>query len=92
MLKKPIKNLCAYQLLGSVLVLCPCHLPLLLALLAGGVGGGAFTSFLSQYMTLALVVLTAYYLFALWMGQRLLARNTACSTPHTRTGGRDDCY
>lgn len=39
LLKKPAKNLRAYLLLGSALLLCPCHLPVLLARLAGGVGG-----------------------------------------------------
>lgn len=70
-----MKNLRAYLLLGSAVVLCPCHLPFPIGLLAGGVGGSAAATFLSQ--NLALV--PAYFLFALWMGQRLLARNTTCS-------------
>ncbi|GGK38961.1 hypothetical protein GCM10008955_36030 [Deinococcus malanensis] len=91
LLKKPARSLRAYLLLGSALLLCPCHLPLLLGLLAGGVGGSAVATFLSQNMTLVLVFLTAYFLFALWMGQRLLARNKTCPAPNAKTEGRNDC-
>lgn len=93
LLKKPVKNVRAYLLLGSALLLCPCHLPVLLALLAGGVGGSAFASFLSQNMTLVVVFATVYFVFALWMGRRLLTRHNACPTQNVgmKGGRRDDC-
>lgn len=86
-----MKNLRAYLLLGSAALLCPCHLPILIGLLAGGVGGGAAATFLSQNLVLVAVLVTAYFLFALWLGQRLLTRNKTCLTLAGRTGGRNDC-
>jgi mercuric ion transport protein len=93
MLRKPVSHVRAYLLLGSALLLCPCHLPLLLGLVAGGVGGSAFASFLSQNVALVAVFATAYFVFALWMGRRLLTRNEAQATTTAKLKGahRNDC-
>ncbi|WP_034389027.1 hypothetical protein [Deinococcus sp. YIM 77859] len=88
-----MKNLRAYLLLGTAMLLCPCHLPLLLGLLAGGVGGSAFARFLSQNTALVAALATAYFVFALWLGRRLLTRNNACPNPNANIQGgrRDGC-
>ncbi len=91
LLKKPAKNLRAYLLLGSALLLCPCHLPVLLGLLAGGVGGSAFTSFLSQNMALVAIFATLYFVFALWMGRRLLTQDRTCAVPNIKGRDQHDC-
>jgi mercuric ion transport protein len=88
LLRKPVGNLRAYLLLGSAL-LCLCHLPVLLALVAGGLGGGAAAGFLGRNMPLVLVLATGYFVFALWLDQRLLRRQVTPSAP--RAGRHDDC-
>lgn len=87
LLRKPVGDLRAYLLLGSALLLCPCHLPVLLALVAGGLGGGAVAGFLGRNMPLVLALATGYFVFALWLGQRLLRRQVTPSA----LGRRDDC-
>ena len=63
-----MQTLKAYLLLGSAVVACPCHLPILLVLLAGtGLGG-----FLSQNLGLVAVGLAGYFILALVLGVRLL--------------------
>ncbi|WP_231557360.1 hypothetical protein [Deinococcus sp. YIM 77859] len=78
-----MSHLRAYLLLGSALLLCPCHLPVLLALLIGGFGGGVVAGFLGRTMPLVLALATGYFVFALWLGQRRLKRQAsgAPSTP-----------
>ena len=71
-----------YLLLGSAVLLCPCHLPILLALLAGGVGGSAVAGFLSHHLTTVIAFTAVYFVFALWLGQRLLSRR---DTPPQRS-------
>ena len=63
-----------YLLLGSALLLCPCHLPIVLGLLAGGVGGSAFAAFLSHHMAPVIAFAAVYFVFALWLGQKLLSQ------------------
>ncbi len=68
-----MKNVRAY------LLLFPCHLPVLMALLAGGLSGGAVAGFLRHNIPLMFVLSALYFFFALWMGNRLLNRPAACS-------------
>lgn len=64
------KSLKGYFLLATAALTCPCHLPLLLALLAGT----GLASFLKQNFWIALLVLTAVFLVSLRGGlQRLKA-------------------
>jgi len=74
-----------YLLLGSALLLCPCHLPIVLGLLAGGVGGGAFAAFLSHHMAPVIGFAAVYFVFALWLGQRLLSQTGATRRPDARS-------
>ncbi|MBI2155088.1 MAG: mercury resistance protein [Candidatus Rokubacteria bacterium] len=53
-----------YLLLGLAFITCPCHLPLLLAVLAGTGLAGA----LSQYFGVAFVALSLIFLASLVLG------------------------
>lgn len=64
----PPKSLKGYLLLGVAFVTCPCHLPLLMAVLAGTGLAGA----LSQYFGLAFLVLSVIFLFSLIYGLKVL--------------------
>jgi mercuric ion transport protein len=57
-------------LLGLAVVTCPCHLPLLLAVLAGTSVAGV----LSQHVGLTVLGLTLIFLPALLLGFRALGR------------------
>ncbi|MGH7320827.1 MAG: broad-spectrum mercury transporter MerE [Candidatus Rokuibacteriota bacterium] len=57
-------------LLGLAVVTCPCHLPVLLAVLAGTSVAGV----LSQYVGLAVLALTLIFVPALLLGLRALGR------------------
>lgn len=63
--RKPLK---AYLLLGLAAVTCPCHLPLVLAILAGTALAGS----LSQYFGLAFLVFTVIFVPTLYLGLRAL--------------------
>jgi mercuric ion transport protein len=64
----PPRSLKGYLLLGLAVVTCPCHLPILLAVLAGtGLAGT-----LSQYFWLAFGALSAIFAVALFSGFRIL--------------------
>ncbi len=63
--RKPFK---AYLLLGLAAVTCPCHLPLLLAILAGTALAGA----LSQYLGLAFLALSVIFVPSLFLGLKAL--------------------
>lgn len=67
-----MKNVRASLLLGSAVLLCPCHLPVLIALLASSVGGTALAAFLHQNVGPVVAFSTAYFVLALWLGRRLL--------------------
>ncbi|MFQ5899490.1 MAG: mercury resistance protein [Candidatus Methylomirabilia bacterium] len=57
-----------YFLVGLAVVTCPCHLPLLVALLAGtGLAG-----VLSQYFGIVLLALSAIFVAALFLGLKAL--------------------
>jgi len=64
----PPGSLKGYLLLGLAFVTCPCHLPLLLAILAGTGLAGA----LSQYFGLAFVALSVIFVVSLFLGLRAL--------------------
>jgi len=57
-----------YLLLGLAFVTCPCHLPLLVAVLAGTGLAGA----LSQHVGLAFVVLSVMFVTSLILGLNAL--------------------
>ena len=59
-----------YLGLGLALLTCPCHLPLLLALLAGT----ALGAWLSQHVLLALLAMSGLFALALLHGSRGLAQ------------------
>ncbi|MBI4591660.1 MAG: mercury resistance protein [Candidatus Rokubacteria bacterium] len=62
------RSLKGYLLLGVAFVTCPCHLPLLLAVLAGTGLAGA----LSQYFGLAFVALSVIFAVSLFWGLKAL--------------------
>lgn len=57
-----------YLLLGLAFITCPCHLPLLLAVLAGTGLAGA----LSQYFGLVFLVLSVIFVSSLIYGLKVL--------------------
>lgn len=66
----PPRSAKGHLLLGVAFVTCPCHLPLLLAVLAGtGLAGG-----LSQHFSVAFVVLTGIFVVSLVLGLRAVKR------------------
>jgi len=64
---RPRRPLEAYLLLGLAVITCPCHLPLLLAILAGTALAGA----LSQYLAVAFVALTVIFVLSLGYGLKV---------------------
>lgn len=62
----PPRSVKRYLLLGLAFVTCPCHLPLLFAVLAGTGLAGA----LSQHVGLVLLVLSAVFVASLVLGLR----------------------
>ncbi|MBI1893000.1 MAG: mercury resistance protein [Candidatus Rokubacteria bacterium] len=66
----PPRSLKGYLLLGLAFLTCPCHLPVLLAVLAGtGLAG-----VLSQYWELAIVTLSVVFVASLLWGLKVLKR------------------
>lgn len=57
-----------YLLLATAALTCPCHLPLLLAIL----GGTVLAAFLKQHLAWAVIGLTFVFLFALIRGLKLI--------------------
>ena len=67
-MKTPSRSLKGYLLLGLAFVTCPCHLPLLLAILAGtGLAG-----VLSQYLGVTALALSVIFLASLLLGLKAL--------------------
>ncbi len=64
----PRTSVKGYLLLGLAFVTCPCHLPILLAILAGT----GLASALSQYVGLAVLLLSVVFVASLWLGLRTL--------------------
>lgn len=67
---QPQKRKKGYALLVTAALTCPCHLPILLVLLAGTTLGAV----LQQNLALVLLGLTVYFVFALVQGLRMLDR------------------
>lgn len=64
----PTRSLKGYLLLGLAFLTCPCHVPILVAVLAGtGLAG-----VLSPYVGPLVVGLTAIFLVSLFLGLRTL--------------------
>lgn len=59
--RRPLK---AYLLLGLAVITCPCHLPLLLAILAGT----ALTGAINPYLGVAFVAMTVIFVVSLLYG------------------------
>lgn len=64
----PPGSLKGYLLLGLAFVTCPCHLPIVLAVLAGTGLAGALT----QYLGLAFLALSVIFVASLFLGLRAL--------------------
>lgn len=64
----PSRSLKGYFLLGLAFVTCPCHLPILLVVLAGTGLAGA----ISQHFGLAFLVLSAIFVASLFLGLKAL--------------------
>lgn len=64
----PSRSVKGYLLLGLAFLTCPCHLPILLAVLAGTGLAGA----LSQYFGLAFLGLSVLFIVSLFLGLRIL--------------------
>lgn len=64
-------------------VLCPCHLPLTLAVLVTVLGGTALGAFLRDHALLAGTVVTAAWVLGTWRGFRLVrqAQQGVCPVP-----------
>lgn len=60
-------------------VLCPCHLPLTLGLLATVTAGTTFGALLHAHIVVAGVVITTVWAFGLWRGLGLLRQPAACA-------------
>lgn len=65
------RSLKGYLLLGLAVVTCPCHLPILLAVLAGTGLAGA----LSQYFGVTFLILGAIFVVSLVFGLKALTKS-----------------
>ncbi len=65
---KPPQILKGYVNLAIAGLTCPCHLPIILAVL----GGTAFGAFLRNNILLLILTLTAIFLFTLFKGLKLI--------------------
>lgn len=72
--------------IGSFAI-CPCHLPLTLALLSTVLGGTALGVVLRENIVLAGLIIAVVWLFGTWRGLRLLRQRSACPMPGARRGG-----
>ena len=71
------RMLSGYLWLASALVVCPCHLPLVLAL----AGGTTFAALLRANWHLAVALSMGYVVVALLFAFRLLGREESCAVP-----------
>lgn len=60
-----------YAMTAVAVITCPCHLPILAAVLGGTALGAAIT----EHMGIAVVVLTALFIASAWNAVRLFSRN-----------------
>ncbi len=66
-----------YVLAAVAVVTCPCHLPILLAVL----GGTALGAALAQHLGVAQAVLTVLFVSSAWAAVRLFARERSAGGP-----------
>lgn len=78
--RAPTRTFRGYLWLASALIICPCHLPLLLAL----VNGTALATLLQANWHLALALSTGYVTVALLFAYRRLDSEESCSVPGLR--------
>lgn len=69
--------------------ICPCHLPLTLALLGTVLGGTALGAALHTHVVLAGLIVAGVWLLGTWRGVRLLRQRSACSVPRPGRGPLD---
>ncbi len=67
------RGLAGKILLGTAALTCPCHIPIYLVLF----GGTALGGYLSENMGLVITALSAYFLFALLAGLRMVKAGRA---------------
>ncbi|MFF4550565.1 hypothetical protein [Streptomyces sp. NPDC001435] len=67
--------------------ICPCHLPLTLALLGAALGGTAAGVFLREHVWLAGSVITLVWVALTWRGLWLVRKGRSCPAPGARGTG-----
>ena len=72
-----LRTLGQRAMLITGLLACPCHLPLMLPLAMGLIGGTALGAWVSSNMTLVYILSTAYFVVALLVSLRLMRRRNA---------------
>lgn len=75
-----------YLALGAAVLFCPCHLPLLLLLLAGTTAG----ALVGEHLLVAFVLAGAAFVAALWYGLCQLAPAAATDEGHKAVRGLAD--
>ena len=65
----------SFFLIGSALVVCPCHLPITLPLVAALLAGTALGAFLLNNVWLVVAISAVYFVGALALGLRYLSQN-----------------
>lgn len=71
------RKLTGYVLVVTAFLACPCHLLLTLPVAVAVLGGTAWGIFLSENTVLIYGLATAYFVFALLGGMRLVSRSKA---------------
>lgn len=69
-----------YVMAALAVVTCPCHLPILLAVLGGTALGGV----LSEHPGLAVIALTVLFVTSAWSAVHLFSRTRRDIGPHPR--------
>ncbi|MEU4496008.1 hypothetical protein AB0F96_21805 [Streptomyces sp. NPDC023998] len=67
--------------------ICPCHLPLTLALLGAALGGTAAGVFLREHIWLAGSVITLVWVAFTWRGLWLVRKGRSCPVPGAKGSG-----
>ncbi|MFF9815196.1 hypothetical protein [Streptomyces sp. NPDC014006] len=67
--------------------ICPCHLPLMLALLGAALGGTAAGVFLREHIWLAGSVITLVWVALTWRGLWLVRKGRSCPVPGASGSG-----
>lgn len=75
-----------YLALGAAVLFCPCHLPLLLLLLAGTTAG----ALVGEHLLVGFVLAGLAFAAALWYGLRQLAPAVATEDGHKAVRGLAD--